>query len=310
MDNKLSRTGLFHLFVVYTVWSSTYLAIRIAVDPASGFPPFAMGASRMVLAAMILLGVARVQGKLIKPSLDEIVTLSFSGVLLWVFGNGFVLWAEQYAASGFSCLMVSSAPIWATIMELIIYKRRPSALLVASLILGFFGILVLTIPSLTKGVSTDLFAVTALILSAASWGMGSVFQSRKPMRLSPQVTSGYQHLFASIGFLIASLLFGETVPHPTMQAWGAWGYLVIFGSVFAFTSFVFTLKLLPISIAMTYAYVNPVIALVLGWLLLGEPITIWTIVGAGLVIISVVGIFANKPHADTKNTPPSEVAST
>ena len=220
------------------------------------------------------------------------------------------MWAEQFIDSGFACLILSSSPIWSTIIELIIFKRRTSFLLVASLLLGFLGILILTIPSFLKGVSSDLVAIAALIFAAASWGGGSVLQSRRPMNISPQVASGYQHLFASIGFLIASVILGETFSQPTTQAWLAWGYLVIFGSVFAFTSYIVTLKLLPISIAMTYAYVNPVLALGLGWLLLDEQITWWTIMGASLVIISVAGIFADKRRPELTQTAPLESADT
>ena len=309
-NTTLSKEGLFHLCVVYVVWSSTYLAIRIAVNPEGGFPPFAMGAIRMAPAALILLSLAYFQGKSLKPSLSDLVTLSITGILLWVSGNGVVMWAEQFIDSGFACLILSSSPIWSTIIELIIFKRRTSFLLVASLLLGFLGILILTIPSFLKGVSSDLVAIAALIFAAASWGGGSVLQSRRPMNISPQVASGYQHLFASIGFLIASVILGETFSQPTTQAWLAWGYLVIFGSVFAFTSYIVTLKLLPISIAMTYAYVNPVLALGLGWLLLDEQITWWTIAGASLVIISVAGIFADKRHPESKQTTTPESADT
>lgn len=294
MNEQLSRKGLLHLFIVYTVWSSTYLAIRIAVDPANGFPPFLMGASRMVVAALILLGLAHLQGKTIRPSLAEALSLAVSGSLLWVVGNGLVLWAELYADSGFSCLMVSSTPIWATILELIIYKRSLTLLLAGSLVMGFLGVLVLSLPSLSGGNPSDILAIVALMLSTVGWSVGSVFQSRHPVQLSPQATSGYQHLFAAVGFLAISVCCGEAVPHPTAQAWVAWGYLVIFGSVLAFTSYIYVLKLLPISIAMTYAYVNPVLALFLGWWLLGESITLRTILGACLVILGVVGIFRAK----------------
>jgi drug/metabolite transporter (DMT)-like permease len=108
------------------------------------------------------------------------------------------------------------------------------------------------------------------------------------------VLSGYHQLLASCGFLVVSLLLGESAPHATPSAWIAWGYLVVFGSVFAFTSYVIALKLLPINIVMTYAYVNPVLALFLGWLLLNEPITPRILLGAGLVLLSVFIIFKVK----------------
>jgi drug/metabolite transporter (DMT)-like permease len=302
MGEHLSRKGLMHLFVVYTVWSTTYLAMRIGVDAANGFPPFAFGALRMIVAAVILLAIARIQKQRIIPTWSELFSLAAVGNLLWLGGNGLVLWAEQYVSSGFACLLVSSAPIWATIIELFIYKKTPTAILVFSLIVGFSGVAVLSVPSLRMGSSNDTFAVVSLLLSAICWALGSVFQSRRPVNLAPQVMSGYHQLAAFFGFSLVSSALGEPLPHPTTAAWLAWGYLVVFGSVCAFTSYVFTLRLLPINIAMTYAYVNPALALFLGWLLLNEPISIWTLLGALLVVVSVFGIFSVK-HQVNRQAP-------
>jgi drug/metabolite transporter (DMT)-like permease len=309
VSEPLSRKGLFHLFVVYTVWSTTYLAMRVGVNPANGFPPFAFGALRMAVAASILLVMARLQGVRTKPTRAEIVPLVVAGNLLWCGGNGLVLWAEQYVPSGFSCLIVSAAPIWATLIELCLYKKRPSTALVASLLVGFAGVAVLSAPSLGSRGSTDFFAVVALVLSPLCWVLGSVFQARRPVNLAPQVMSGYHHLAALFGFLIVSLALGEPTPHPSLSAWTAWGYLVIFGSVGAFTSYVFALRLLPINIVMTYAYVNPVLALLLGRLLLDEPITVRTLSGAGLVIVSVCAIFHFRRRTKAGAPQPSETES-
>jgi drug/metabolite transporter (DMT)-like permease len=291
LDDRLSRKGLLYLGVIYVVWSTTYLGIRIGVAPGSGFPPFIFGMLRMAAASLILLAMARLQGLRIKPTLGELLSLAVAGNLLWCGGNGLVAWAEQYASSGFACLMVSSAPIWATIIELFIYKKRPAAALIASLLIGFTGVAILSLPSLGNRSSTDFSAVVALLLSPLCWALGSVFQARRPVNLSPQVMSGYHHLTALFGFLIASLALGEPIPHPSVSAWLAWGYLVIFASAIAFTSYVLALRLLPINIVMTYAYINPVLALFLGWLVLDESITLRTLCGAGLVVLSVFAIF-------------------
>ena len=277
--------------LVYVVWSTTYLAMRIGVGPESGFPPFLFGMLRMPVAALILLAIARAQGLQMKPTRSEWLSLAVSGNLMWLGGNGLILWAEQYAPSGFACLMASSAPIWATIVELLLYRKRPSVPLIVSLVVGFVGVAVLSASSLGTRGTTGFWAVLALILGPLCWVLGSLFQARRPVNLAPQVVSGYQHVMAGFGFLIASSMLGEPMPHPGLSAWIAWGYLVIFGSVIAFTSYVTTLRLLPISIVMTYAYVNPVLALFLGWLLLGEPITLRTLLGAALVILGVFAIF-------------------
>lgn len=296
-DERLSRRGIVHLCLVYVVWSTTYLAMRVGVVKGSGFPPFFFGMLRMPVAALILLAVARAQRQRMRPNRSEWLSLTFSGNLLWLAGHGLILWAEQYAASGFSCLMASSAPIWATIVELLFYRKRPSVPLIISLLIGFGGVAVLSASSLGLKSTTGPLTVAALIVGPFCWALGSVYQARRPVDLAPQVVSGYQHLTAFFGFLVVSLALGEPMPHPALSAWVALGYLVIFGSVIAFTSYVIALRLLPISIAMTYAYINPLAALFLGWLLLGEPITLWTLSGAGLVIFGVFMIFRVKQGA-------------
>jgi drug/metabolite transporter (DMT)-like permease len=251
----------------------------------------------LAAAALILLAIARLQKLRIRPTRAELLTLIVAGNLLWCGGNGLVLWAEQYASSGFAALMVSSAPIWTVIIELFMYRKRPSAVLIISLFIGFSGVAILSMPSLVTGSSTNFSATVALVLSPLCWVLGSVLQARRPVRLAPQTMSGYHQLAAFFGFLIVSLALGEPVPHPSAQAWLAWGYLVIFASVGAFTSYICALRMLPMNIVMTYAYVNPVLALILGWLLLNEPITLRTLCGAGLVLLSVFVIFRVKQSA-------------
>jgi drug/metabolite transporter (DMT)-like permease len=291
LDEKLSKKGLFHLCLVYGVWSTTYLAMRLGVGLGSGFPPFMFGLLRMPVAAFILLTMARMQGLTMRPASGEWLSLFIVGNLLWLGGHGLIIWAAQYADSGFMCLMVSSAPIWAAAVDLVLYKKHPSTPLIISLVVGFAGMAVLSSSFPARNGATALSVVLALILGPLCWALGSVVQSRRPVNLAPQVMSGYHHLSATVGFLAAVLLLGESAPHATQTAWLAWGYLVVFGSILAFTSYVFTLKLLPINIVMTYAYVNPVLALLLGWLILGEPITPRMLLGAGLVLVSVFAIF-------------------
>ncbi|HEY3275823.1 MAG TPA: EamA family transporter [Syntrophorhabdaceae bacterium] len=294
MEEKLSRKGLFHLCMVYSVWSTTYLAMRLGVGFEGGFPPFYFGLIRMPVAAFILFSIARIQGLQLKPARGELVSLFLVGNLLWVGGHGLILWAAQYADSGFMCLMVSSAPIWAAVVELFLYKKRPSLPLVASLLVGFGGIAVLSSSFPVTRTATDLSVIVVLILAPLCWALGSVVQSRRPVNLAPHVMSAYHHCAAIGGFMVLIPLFGEPAPHPSAGAWMAWAYLVVFGSIIAFTSYIYILKLLPVNIVMTYAYVNPVLALFLGRLVLNEPITGRTLIGAGLVLVSVFAIFRVK----------------
>jgi drug/metabolite transporter (DMT)-like permease len=153
---------------------------------------------------------------------------------------------------------------------------------------------VLSYPVLRQGTSADVLGVIALLLAPLFWALGSIwFQRRKP-DLSIRAISAWQQTCGGLGFLVVILLRREPLPTPTPEAWAAWAYLVLFGSVIAFTSYMATLRLLPIRIVMTYSYVNPVIAVLLGWLILSEEITGFTLAGAALVVAGVAGVFNNR----------------
>lgn len=290
--NKL--TGYLPLLVVYIVWGSTYMAIRVAVREGGGFPPFTLAFMRMAAAGLLLLGWAWLRKYRMRPTKSELIVLAVSGLLLMTGGNGMVVWAEQRAESALAALLVAAAPLWTAMIEAVIDREMPSGKLMAALLVGFVGIGVLAIPGSVEGISTDLMSTLALLFAGFSWSLGSVLQSRRKVSLRPLVSSGYQMLIGSAGLLALLLLWNEPLPHPTGEAWLALGYLVVFGSMLAFTSFVTAVKSLPIKIVMTYTYVNPVIALLLGWTLLGEQITWWMIGGMVLVLLGVWGVFRER----------------
>lgn len=265
--------GLANLAVVYVVWGSTYLAIRLAVREGAGFPPFALGAIRVFIAGGFLLGWAALRRMRVRLARSEWITLAISGLLMWPGTNGLVNWAEQRADSSYAALLVGSLPIWTAIIEAILDRRRPSWRLVVSLLIGFAGLGLLTAPRLADAASADLLTICALLVAPITWAIGSILQLRRPVGVRPLVSAAYLHLFGGIGFLALFFLAREPLPTPSLEAWGALGYLIVAGSILAFTSFIRTLHLLPIGVAMTYAYVNPAIAVILGWLVLREPIT-------------------------------------
>jgi drug/metabolite transporter (DMT)-like permease len=293
-NKKPQWAGLVNLIIVYIVWGSTYLAIRYAVREGGGFPPFTLGALRVSIAGVILVIWSLLSKQRMRPTRQEWGTLILSGLLLWVGGNGLVSWAEQRANSGLAALIIAATPIWVAIIETILDRKWPSLRMMAALLIGFFGIAVLSVPVLNSGVRADLSSIVGLLVAGISWGSGSILQSRRPVQLAPQANSAYQHLIGGLGFVVMAWLMHEPRPSPAQDAWIALGYLVIFGSVISFTAYVTALKQLPTKIVMTYAYVNPVIAVFLGWIFLREPITSWTIGGAALILFGVAGIFRER----------------
>ncbi len=290
----LDPVGLLNLSIVYVVWSCTYLAIRVAVREGGGFHPFTLGLTRMLAAGTLMLIWAKLRGARVLPTRKELPVLIGSGLLMWLVANGLVNWSEQRADSGIAALTAASAPIWAAMIEGLLDRRPPSLRLILSLFTGLAGIGFLSVPSLVQGVSADALAILALLVASFSWAAGSILQNRRQVDLSPRTSSAYQHLIGGAGFALIALLLREPVPSPTTDAWLAWGFLVVFGSFIAFTAFVVALQRLPIRITMTYAYVNPVFAVILGAIILDEPITIWTIAGAVFVLLGVAGVYRDR----------------
>jgi len=286
--------GLVNLFIVYIVWGSTYLAIRIGVRPGSGFPTFFLAGTRVLLAGLFLLLILFLQKKSIKLKWTDVGKLALSGILLWLGGNGLVVFAEQHVDSSIAALIIGSTPLAVTVMESILDRRPPSPLLIVSLLIGFAGVGLLSAPAFMSGVKADALYVLIIVFASMLWGAGSLFQSRRPVKAAPELSSAIQHLSGAVVLILMALIVREPFPQPIPQALLAWGYLVVFGSLIAFTAYVRVLQILPTNLVMTYAYVNPVIAVFLGWIILHEKITPWTIGGMLLIIIGVAGVFRSR----------------
>jgi drug/metabolite transporter (DMT)-like permease len=291
---RLDRRGLAHLAVVYVVWGSTYLAIRLAVREDAGFPPFIMACMRVAVASVILLGWARLKRERIRIDRSELGLLAGTGALLWLGGNGLVNLAEQHADSGLAALLVAAMPLWAELIAVVLDRRLPGWRTAASVLLGFVGVAVLSWPVLRAGTRADTLGVIALLAAPFFWALGSMWLQRQRPDLGVLAISGWQQALGGLALLAISIASGEPRPTPSTEAWLAWGYLVIFGSVIAFTSYMATIRRLPYRIVVTYTYANPVIAVLLGWLVLDEQITGWTVGGALLVVAGVAGVFRHR----------------
>jgi len=247
----------------------------------------------MVLAGALLLGWAALRRTGVRLSRRDAVTLALAGILMFPLANGLVNWAETRAASGYAALLVGALPIWTAAIESILDRRRPSLRFALSLAVGFAGLVVLAVPGLAAAGRADAGAIIALLAAPITWACGSVLQTRRPVAVGPVASAGYLHLFGAIGFALLSLVLAEPRPAPSPAAWGAFAYLVLAGSVGAFTSFVRALRLLPTRVVMTYAYVNPAIAVVLGAVLLGERLTPANLGGMALVLAGVWGVLGD-----------------
>lgn len=291
---RLPVAGLLHLLVIYLIWGSTYLGIRVAVRPDAGFAPFTLGAMRVIVAGALLLLWGALARRRLRPTRAELGIVLLTGTLLWVGGNGTVNWAEQHVESGYAALLLGTTPIAVALMEALVDRRRPSGRLLGAMCLGFAGLVVLTLPVVEGRAPGNPAAVGMLLFATVSWGAGTILFKRRPLALSPQVSSGVQQLCAGAGFLLSAWLLGEfagTRPPPSPPAWAAYGYLTLFGSVIAFTSFLQAVRLLPTRVVTTYAYVNPVVAIALGRWLLQETVTWHTFAGGALTLLGVAGVF-------------------
>ena len=209
----LDRVGLLNLLVVYVVWGSTYLAIRVAVREGAGFPPFFMAMMRVVAASAFLLGWARLRRERLRLTRAEFLLLGGSGLLLWVGGNGLVTWAEMRASSGLAALLVAAMPIWGELISMVWDRRPPAAKMAGSILLGFLGVGLLTWPILRTGIRADVLAVVALLLAPLFWALGSIWYQRRRTALSTRAVAGWQQLLGGAGFLAMVLLRGEPLAH-------------------------------------------------------------------------------------------------
>jgi drug/metabolite transporter (DMT)-like permease len=273
--------------VVCIVWGTTYLAIRVALESV---PVALVGGLRFTAAGLILIAALRLTGQPLPPPRTW-SAIALSGFLLLVIGNGAVVWAEQYVASGLTAVIVAMVPFWNVVVEAIRPDgERPTARTMFGLAIGFAGIIVLVWPELFTETSGNWFVagVIALQLACAGWAVGTSFTKRNAASSSPAATSAMQMLAAGVMFLAIATVTGEwTQLTFTVRSAGAVLYLVVFGSIVAFSAYVYALKHLPIATVSLYSYVNPLIAVVLGSVLLSEPFSSRTLAASALVFAGI-----------------------
>ncbi|MEP6713205.1 MAG: EamA family transporter, partial [Ferruginibacter sp.] len=279
---------------VYIVWGSTYFFILKALK---GFPPFFLGALRFLIAGSLMLGWSILRGEKIFNK-EDIKRSVISGLLLLFVGTGVVIWVEQYLPSAFVAIIVSAAPIWFVLFDKTKWKENfSSKATIAGLIIGFAGVILLFSEKIIglfsgPGHHTELWAMALLIIGSISWTCGSLYSKYNPVSGSSTVNIAMQMLAAGIAFIPGSLLLGEpqhlqwhAIP---VNAWLSVLYLVFFGSIAGFSAYVWLLQVRPATQVSTYAYVNPVVAILLGVFFATEHVSLMQILGLVIILGSVL----------------------
>lgn len=280
----------FNFGLVYLLWGSTYLGIDIAVEK---IPPPLMCGVRFTIAGAILLAYCLVRGHTIRYSAREYLHLAIVGLLLLMGGNCTLAFAERHISSGLAALLVASIPLWFMVLDsLLIGHHRVSARGLAGLSLGFVGTCVLILPQLMNisGVGrTEFLWSVGLLAGAFSWALGSVLAKKWASGPPTPAGTAWQMVFAGLGNLVFAGLRND-ISHATWstRGIGAIAYLVVAGSLIGYTAFIYILGHAPAAKVSTYAYVNPVVAVFLGWLVLHERVDAYMIAGSIVIIASVV----------------------
>lgn len=273
---------------VYIVWGSTYLAIRFAVQT---MPPFLMAATRFLIAGVVLFVFRRARGDA-APSDREWRSAAIIGLLLLLGGNGGVVWAEQRVNSGHAALVVGATPLWMVLIDsLRPGGKRPGALTIAGVLVGFAGLVSLIGAGANSADRIDPIGAGALILATASWAAGSLYSRKAALPASPLLGTGMEMVMGGLGLLALGTLTGEwgrlNLPAISEKSWWGLTYLIVFGAWVGFGSYTWLLRVAPTSLVSTYAYVNPIVAVLVGNWLAAESLTPRTLIAATVIVGSV-----------------------
>jgi drug/metabolite transporter (DMT)-like permease len=293
--SPLTAGILVALLAVYLIWGSTYLAIRVVVTHA--VPPLLGMGVRFLAAGLLLAAVLRLRGGAgsLRVTAVQLRASAIVGVLLLFGGNGFVAVSEQVLPSGLAALLVSTTPLWLVVLGLFV-GERPRRASIAGTLVGFAGTAVLARPGQGGGVAW--WGAALILFATACWASGSLYSRRQPSPADPFVASAYQMLIGGAALVVAGLATGEAgrldVGSVAAAGWEALAYLVVVGSLVAYTAYFWLLGNAPLQLVSTYAYVNPVVAVALGWALLGERVSLPVLVGGALAVAGVVIVISSE----------------
>lgn len=283
---------------VYLIWGSTYLGIAYAIHT---IPVFMMAATRFIVAGGLLLLYCLIKGEKM-PGIKSFGVIGVGGVLMLFVGNGAVAWAEQYLPSGLVAIIVATVPLWFVILD----KRQwnyyfSNKMIIAGLLVGFAGVLLLVLGKGSiniTGNSSTLISFFVLMLGTIGWAVGSLYSKYKKTEGSTTIKAAVQMLAAGITSLIVSLLTKEhqgfSIREVSSTSIIAVSYLIVMGSLVAYMAYIWLLSVRPPSLVGTYAYVNPIVAVFLGWLIASEPITTQQLIALSIVLAGVLLVNLSK----------------
>jgi drug/metabolite transporter (DMT)-like permease len=282
---------------VYVIWGSTYLGIRVAVETV---PPLLMAGMRQATAGLLLYAWLRWRGTP-RPERIHWRSAAIVGALMLLIGNGGVAWAERVVPSGLTALLVATSPLWMALIEWLWHgAARPGGQMVAGLILGFVGAGLLVAPaSLGGGSHVDSLGALALLVATLGWAAGALYSRRAKLPASAFLGAAMEMTAGGAMLLVASALIGEcrgfAWSHISPRSWVALLYLTTFGSMIAYTAYMWLLQVSTAARVSTTAYVNPIIAVLLGWWLGGEAIGARILIAAGIIVVAVALIISHRP---------------
>lgn len=287
---------LISFLCVYLFWGSTYLAMRYGLQV---LPPFVMASTRFLISGSVLLAICAIGGVRMLPSMREFGTLAIIGVLMLGCGNTAVLWSELYLATGLASLLVAGIPLFAALIEVFLPNGEglPARGWIGVAI-GFIGLGFLVWPSLRHslhGDSRQIIATAVILAGSFCWTAGSVISRRSTIRISGFAAAGWQMFFG--GLFNTGIMFaagGYRGSHWGLEAWGSIFYLVIFGSLVGYTAYIYLLNNVAVSKVTTYAYINPVIAVILGAIFLREHFVVVEYVGMASILLAVFLVTGSK----------------
>jgi len=292
------------LFALYIVWGSTYLAIRFTVET---FPPFLQASLRFLISGAILFAWRRVVGDP-NPTRSNWKTTAIVGTFLLLGGNGLVSLAEKTVPSGVAALVIATSPFWLVLFEAFRSGGvKPTWQAILGLVVGFGGVFLLIGPASITGAHEPIepFGAILLLIAPVLWAMGSIYAKGADMPRSGLLSTGMQMLMGSVSLFIVSIVTGElngfSLGDISMRSWWGLAYLIAFGSLVGFVSYGYLLHNAPVSLMSTYAYVNPVVAVFLGWLLANETLNARIALATAIIIGSVILInYARRSKVKTE----------